>query len=81
MGKIVSSFILITCDVGKEDAVQSELEKLNDVKEVSRVHGAYDLIAKVEDKSVEKVKEILAQKIRKMTEVRSAMNLPLKFCN
>lgn len=78
---MVSSFILITCDVGKEDTVQSQLKQLSDVKEVSRVHGAYDLIAKIEDKSVEQVKEILAQKIRTMTEVRSAMDLPLKFCN
>ena len=67
--------------MGKEDAVQSQLEKLSDVKEISRVHGSYDLIAKVENKSEEHVKEILAKKIRAMTDVRSAMNLPLKFYN
>ena len=78
---MASSFVLITCDVGKEDAVQRQLEKLCDIKEISRVHGAYDLIAKVEDKSEEYVKEILAKKIRAITDVRSAMNLPLKFHN
>lgn len=78
---MINSFVLITCDLGKEDIVMDQLEKLNDVKDILRVHGAYDLIAKVEGKSVNEVKGILENKIRTMQQVRSAMSLPLKFYN
>ena len=78
---MVNSFVLITCDIGKEEIVMEQLEQLNDVKEILRVHGAYDLIAKVEGKSVDEVKKILENKIRTMRQIRSAMSLPLKLCN
>ena len=78
---MASSFLLITCDVGKEDEVKNQLQQVNNIKDVLRVNGAYDLIAKVDGKNVDEVKEILEHKIRTMTQVRSAMNLPLKFYN
>ena len=78
---MASAFILITCDVGKEELIINQLEKLNYITDIRIVHGAYDLIAKVEGKSPNQVREIISNKIRAMTSVRSAMSLPLRFYN
>jgi len=75
------AFVLITCALGKEDSVLSNLEKLSNIKEVSRVHGAYDVIAKVEASSAEQIKGVITDEIRTINDVRSTINLPLKFYN
>lgn len=78
---MVSSFLLITCDIGKEGVVINQLEKLHNVKDVLRVHGAYDLIARVEGSSTDQVREILSHKIKPLNSIRSTLNLPLRFQN
>lgn len=75
------AYILITCNVGKEDSVLNELDKLSNIKEIYRVHGAYDMVVKMESSNVDQANEIVAAKIRTIADVRSAMNLPLKLYN
>lgn len=78
---MASAFVLITCDPGKEDSVKTQLESLYDIKEVSQVHGAYDVIAKLDSDSIDTLQGLVARKIRSMTSVRSALSLPLKNSN
>ncbi len=51
--------------------VFEELYKIPEVKEVYIVYGIYDIIAKIEADSLEKIREIIISKIRRIPEIRT----------
>jgi DNA-binding Lrp family transcriptional regulator len=69
------AFVLINADLGAEDDLTSELKKITNVTEVHQVYGVYDLVAKVEADTTEKVKETITWRIRRLGKVRSTLTL------
>ena len=72
---MVTAYVLINCDLGSEEFVISELKSLEDVVEVHGTFGAYDILAKVEAELVEKLRETITWKIRKIDKIRSTLTL------
>ncbi|MCS7116323.1 MAG: Lrp/AsnC ligand binding domain-containing protein [Nitrososphaerota archaeon] len=70
-----AAFVLINADLGAEEELVKELKEIQNVKEVHAVYGVYDIIAKVEADTMEKVKETVAWKIRKLDKVRSTLTM------
>ena len=70
-----TAYVLINCDLGSEESVISELKSLEDVVEVHGTFGAYDILAKVEAELVEKLRETITWKIRKIPKIRSTLTL------
>lgn len=69
------AFVLINAEIGSEDEVVTELRKIGNVKESYVVYGVYDLVAKVEADSMDKLKEIVTWKIRRLDKVRSTLTM------
>jgi DNA-binding Lrp family transcriptional regulator len=69
------AFVLINAEIGGETEVIEELKKLENVKEAYLVYGVYDIIAKAEAESMEKLKEIITWKIRRLDKVRSTLTM------
>ena len=69
------AFVLINCELGSEEHIIAELKTLSDVEEVQGTFGAYDIIAKVSSESVEKIRETITWKIRKIEKIRSTLTL------
>ncbi len=69
------AFVLINADLGGEEELVKELKKIENVKEVFVVYGVYDLVAKIEADSMEKVKETITWKIRRLDKVRSTLTM------
>ncbi len=69
------AFVLINAEIGSEDEVLKELRKLSNVKESYVVYGVYDVVAKVEADSMDKLKEIVTWKIRRLDRVRSTLTM------
>jgi len=67
--------VLINADLGAEEELVSELKKITNVTEVYVVYGVYDLIAKVEADTMEKVKETITWHIRRLEKVRSTLTM------
>ena len=67
------AFVMITAEIGKEGEVLSELKKIEQVKEASLVYGVYDIVAKVEAETWEKLKEAITSKVRTVNSVRSTL--------
>ena len=67
------SYVLMNVELGSEEQVLKEVRKVPNVKECHRVYGVYDMIAKVEADSMDKLKEIVTWKIRKLEGVRSTL--------
>ncbi len=69
------AFVLINCELGSEEEIISELKTFSDVKEVQGTFGAYDIIAEISSESVEKIRETISWKIRKIEKIRSTLTL------
>jgi len=69
------SFVLINAEIGSEDEVLKELKKLANVKECYVVYGVYDIVAKVEAETMDKLKEVVTWKIRRLDKVRSTLTM------
>ncbi len=72
---MATAHVFINCDLGYEEAVIQELKGLEEVKEIHGVFGVYDIIAKVETDTTEKLHETIAFKIRKIDNIRSTLTL------
>ncbi len=72
-----TSYVLINCDLGCEEAIIDELKHLDNVKEAHGVFGAYDILTKVESDSVEHLRDVITWKIRKLNMIRSTLTLML----
>jgi DNA-binding Lrp family transcriptional regulator len=65
----------MNCDLGSEKNVIASLKEIEDVKEAHGTLGLYDIIAKIESDSEEKIRNIVTSQIRKMTKIHSTMTL------
>ena len=72
---MATAYVLINCDLGSEEFVISELRLIEEVIEVHGTFGAYDILAKVESSLVEKLRETITWKIRKIIKIRSTLTL------
>ena len=72
---MAQAFVLINCELGSEEEIISELKTFPDVKGVHGTFGAYDIIAKISSESVEKIRETISWKIRKIEKIRSTLTL------
>ena len=72
---MAQAFVLINCELGSEEEIISELKTFPDVKEVHGTFGAYDIIAKISSETVEKIRETITWKIRKIEKIRSTLTL------
>jgi len=70
-----SAIVLINAEIGSEEEVFNEISKIEGVTEAYVVYGVYDIIAKVEADNMEKLKETVASKIRKLPKVRSTLTM------
>ena len=66
------AYVLINCELGSEEAVIAELKAIESIKEV---HGAYDILVKIESSLVEALRETITWKIRKISKIRSTLTL------
>ena len=72
---MAQAFVLINCELGSEEEIILELKTFPDVKEVHGTFGAYDIIAKISSETVEKIRETISWKIRKIEKIRSTLTL------
>jgi len=73
--KMPSAFVLINSEVGSEDEALKQLRKIENVKGAYAVYGVYDIVAKVEAETIDKLKEVITSKVRKLRWVRSTLTM------
>jgi len=69
------AFVLINTEMGSETEVLGALRKIANVKEAYIVYGVYDIVAKVEAESMDKLKDIITWNIRRLNKVRSTLTM------
>ena len=73
--KLPQAFVLINSEIGAEDELLKELKGIENVKEAYSVYGVYDIVVKVEAETMDKLKEIVTWKIRRLDKVRSTLTM------
>lgn len=61
--------------MGSEESVITDLKTIEGVKSVNGVFGAYDIIVEVETPTVDKLRETITMKIRKISGTRTTLTL------
>ena len=71
-----TAFVLINTEIGSSIAdVLKDLKKVEGVDEVFAVYGVYDIIARVRAESMDKLKEIVTLRIRRVDKVRTTLTM------
>ena len=61
--------------MGAEEDLLKKLREIPNVREVYVVYGVYDIVARVEADTMEKVKETITWHIRRLDKVRSTLTM------
>ena len=69
------AFVLVSTEIGSEKDVLKKLKEVPEVKEAYIVYGVYDIVAKVQIEDVDRLKEIITSKIRRLDKVRSTLTM------
>jgi DNA-binding Lrp family transcriptional regulator len=70
-----TAFVLINTELGSETDVLKDLKKVAGVDEVFAVYGTYDIVARVKAETMDRLKEIVTVRIRKVNNVRATLTL------
>lgn len=69
------AYVLINTEPKHMEDIAATLEKLDSVVEIFPVYGVYDLVAKIQAETMEKLKDIVTWKIRNLKNVRSTITM------
>ena len=72
---MAEAFILINTEIGAEEEVLKKLRGIDGVREAYMVYGVYDIIAKIEAEDLDRLKDIVTWRIRRLDRVRSTITM------
>jgi DNA-binding Lrp family transcriptional regulator len=70
-----TAFVLVNSEIGSEADVLKDVKKVEGVEEAFAVYGVYDIIARVKADTMDKLKEIVTWRIRRLDKVRSTLTM------
>lgn len=71
----MKAYILINSELGREADIISVLENVKEINNIYSLYGIYDLIVEMEAETMDLIKEIVFNKIRRLDHVKSTITL------
>lgn len=71
----MKAYVLLNTELGKEPEVIKAMKGAMEVKNIYSLYGIYDVIVEVEAETMEKVKEVVFNRIRRLDNVKSTITL------
>jgi DNA-binding Lrp family transcriptional regulator len=69
------AFVLINTEIGSEGEVLKTLKGVEGVLEAHAVYGVYDVVAKITADTMDKLKEVVTWRVRRLDKVRSTLTM------
>ncbi len=69
------AFVLINAEIGSEEEVLKELNKVEGVVESFVVYGVYDVVAKIRADTMDRLKDVVTWHVRRLNKVRSTLTM------
>ncbi len=67
--------MLISCQIGKEQSIQSQLSQIPEIKNCLITFGNYDIVAEFETSTSQEMNDVISSKIRRLKDIRSTITL------
>ena len=71
----MKAYVLLNTELGKEAEVTKALSGVNEIKAIYSLYGIYDVIIEVEADTMDKVKEVVFNHVRRLDNVKSTITL------
>jgi len=72
---VPTAFVFITTEPAAMVEVLKEVKAVDGVEEAEMVHGVYDIVARVNVDTLDKLKHIISNQIRRINKVKSTQTL------
>ncbi len=72
---MVSAYVMIKLEAGKDRDVFAEIKKLGQIEETSATYGAYDMLIKVKFKVVEELDRFIFDVLRRIPGVKETATM------
>jgi len=69
------AYILISCEVGTENDLSSQLAAIGEIQNILITYGEYDIVVEALTETLEKMDSLITSKIRKLQKIRSTLTL------
>ncbi len=70
---MAKAIVMLNTEVGMENEIFEKVFEIPEVKEVYMVYGIHDLVVVIEAETMEKLRNLITEKIRKMKGVKSTL--------
>jgi len=71
----MKAFVLLNTELGQESKIIEALEGVGEITQIYSLYGIYDLIIEMEADTMDKVKEVVFNNIRRLDNVKSTITL------
>ena len=71
----MKAYVLINTELGRKSEVTEALRGVKEITAIHSLYGIYDIIVEVEAETMDKVKEVVFNQIRRLGYVRSTITL------
>jgi DNA-binding Lrp family transcriptional regulator len=71
----MKAFVLLNTELGQEASIIEALDGIKEIRAINSLYGIYDLIIEMEAESMDKIKEIVFNKVRRLEHVKSTITL------
>ena len=71
----MKAYVLLNTELGQESSIAEALKGVKEVIAIHSLYGIYDLIIEMEAESMDRVKEIVFNKVRRLEHVKSTITL------
>ncbi|WP_299292921.1 Lrp/AsnC ligand binding domain-containing protein [Nitrosopumilus sp.] len=69
------AFMLISCEIGEEQTLYSQLKEIPEIKNCLITYGSYDIVAEFETENSGDMNQVITSKIRHLSNIRSTITL------
>jgi DNA-binding Lrp family transcriptional regulator len=70
------AFVLIKTDYGVDDDILvDQLKKIEGISEAYRIYGIYDILVKIEARTIEQIREVIGRKLKNIRNIKSTITM------
>jgi DNA-binding Lrp family transcriptional regulator len=69
------AYLLLSCEIGKEHELASQLLPIDEIKSIMITYGDYDIVVEAETTDSAQMDNLITSKIRKLEKIRSTITL------
>ena len=71
----MKAFVLLNSELGQESKIIEALEGVEEITNIFSLYGIYDLIIEMEAETMDRIKEVVFNKVRRLDHVKSTITL------